>query len=73
MDQEREFLRSAAIKEGKPANIVDKMVEGRLQQFIAEKALLAQPYVKDDKQSVGDFAKSKGMTVKKFELYILGQ
>ncbi len=73
VDQEREFLRSAAIKEGKPANIVDKMVEGRLQQFIAEMALLAQPYVKDDKQSVGDFAKSKGMTVKKFELYILGQ
>lgn len=73
VDQEREYLRSAAIKEGKPANIVDKMVEGRLQQFIAEKALLAQPYVKDDKQSVGDFAKSKGMTVKKFVLYILGQ
>lgn len=73
VDQEREYLRSAAIKEGKPANIVDKMVEGRLQQFIAEKALLAQPYVKDDKQTVGDFAKSKGMTVKKFVLYILGQ
>lgn len=73
VEQEREYLRSAAIKEGKPANIVDKMVEGRLQQFIAEKALLAQPYVKDDKQSVGDFAKSKGMTVKKFVLYILGQ
>ncbi|MCA9160511.1 MAG: translation elongation factor Ts, partial [Planctomycetales bacterium] len=73
VDQEREYLRSAAIKEGKPANIVDKMVEGRLQQFIAEKALLAQPYVKDDKQTVGDFAKSKGMTVKKFELFILGQ
>lgn len=73
VDQEREYLRSAAIKEGKPANIVDKMVEGRLQQFIAEKALLAQPFVKDDKQSVGDFAKSKGMTVKKFVLFILGQ
>ena len=73
VEQEREYLRSAAFKEGKPANIVDKMVEGRLQQFIAEKALLAQPYVKDDKQSVGDFAKSKGMTVKKFVLYILGQ
>ena len=73
VDQEREFLRSAALKEGKPANIVDKMVEGRLQQFIAEKALLAQPFVKDDKQSVGDFAKSKGMTIHKFVLYILGQ
>ncbi len=73
VEQEREYLRSAAIKEGKPANIVDKMVEGRLQQFIAEKALLAQPFVKDDKQSVGDFAKSNGMTIKKFVLYILGQ
>ncbi len=73
VDQEREFLRSAALKEGKPENIVDKMVEGRLQQFIAEKALLAQPFVKDDKQTVGDFAKSKGMVIKKFVLFILGQ
>lgn len=73
VEQEREYLRSAALKEGKPANIVDKMVEGRLQQFIAEKALLAQPFVKDDKQSVGDFAKSKGMTIKNFVLFILGQ
>ncbi len=73
VEQEREFLRSAALKEGKPANIVDKMVEGRLQQFIAERALLAQAFVKDDKQSVGDYAKSQGMTIKKFVLYILGQ
>jgi elongation factor Ts len=73
VEQEREYLRSAALKEGKPANIVDKMVEGRLQQFIAEKALLAQPFVKDDKQSVGDFAKSNGMSIKRFVLYILGQ
>lgn len=73
IEQEREYLRSAALKEGKPANIVDKMVEGRLQQFIAEKALLAQPFVKDDKQTVGEFAKSNGMSIKKFVLYILGQ
>ncbi len=73
VEKEREFLRSAALKEGKPENIVDKMVEGRLQQFIAERALLAQAFVKDDKQSVGDFAKSHGMMVKKFVLYILGQ
>jgi elongation factor Ts len=73
VEQEREYLRSAALKEGKPENIVDKMVEGRLQQFIAGKALLAQPYVKDDKQSVGEYAKSQGMTIKGFVLYILGQ
>lgn len=73
VEQEREYLRSAALKEGKPENIVDKMVEGRLQQFIAGKALLAQPFVKDDKQSVEEYAKSQGMTIKGFVLYILGQ
>lgn len=73
VEQEREYLRSAALKEGKPENIVDKMVEGRLQQFIASKALLAQPFVKDDKQSVEEYAKSQGMKIKGFVLYILGQ
>lgn len=73
VEQEREFLRAAALKEGKPEKIVDKMVEGRIQQYFAEKALLSQPFVKDDKQTVGDFAKSNGMEVKDFVLYILGQ
>ncbi len=73
VDREREFLRSAALKEGKPENIVDKMVEGRLRQFFAEKVLLEQPFVKDDKQTVGQYAKSSGMEVKKFVVYVLGQ
>lgn len=69
--KEREFLRSAALKEGKPEAIVDKMVEGRLRQFVAERALLEQPFVKDDKQSVGDYAKSQGMAVKKYWHWVL--
>jgi elongation factor Ts len=73
VEKEREFLRSAALKEGKPEAIVDKMVEGRLKQFFAEKVLLEQPFVKDDKQSVGQYAKGNGMEIKKFVLYILGQ
>ncbi len=73
VDQEREFLRSAALKEGKPESIVDKMVEGRLKQFFAEKVLLEQPFVKDDKQTVGQYAKGNGMEIKQFVLYILGQ
>ena len=72
LDKEREFLRAAAIKEGKPENIVDKMVEGRLRQFIAERALLEQPFVKDDKQSVGQYAKANGMTVKQYWHWVLG-
>ncbi len=69
--KEREFLRSAAIKEGKPEAIVDKMVEGRLRQFVAERALLEQAFVKDDKQSVGDYAKSQGMKVNNYWHWVL--
>lgn len=73
VEKEREFLRSAALKEGKPENIVDKMVEGRLRQFFSEKVLLEQPFVKDDKQSVGQYAKGNGMEIKNFVFYVLGQ
>jgi elongation factor Ts len=73
VDAERKVLRELALKEGKPESIVDKMVEGRLRQFFAEKVLLEQPFVKDDKQSVGQFAKSNGLEVHKFVHYVLGE
>ncbi len=73
VESEREVLKAAALKEGKPANIVDKMVEGRLRQFYAERTLLEQPFVKDDKQTVGNYAKANGMKVKGFHHWILGQ
>ena len=71
--KEREILRAAALAEGKPEAIVDKMVEGRLRQYFAEKAALEQPFVKDDKQTVGQYAKANNMQVKKFVFYVLGQ
>jgi elongation factor Ts len=70
---ERTALREMAIKEGKPEAIVDKMVDGRLKQFFAERVLLEQPFVKDDKQSVGQYAKSNGLEINKFVHYILGE
>jgi elongation factor Ts len=73
VNKEREFLRDAALKEGKPENIVDKMVEGRLRNFFAESVLLEQPFVKDDKQSVGQFAKANGMTIHKYVHWELGE
>ncbi len=73
VDAERKVLRELALKEGKPESIVDKMVDGRLRQFFAEKVLLEQPFVKDDKQSVGQFAKSNGVEVQKFVHYVLGE
>jgi elongation factor Ts len=73
VSKEREILREAALKEGKPANIVDKMVEGRMRSFYAEQVLCEQPFVKDDKMSVGKYAKSHGMTIKRFVHWELGQ
>lgn len=73
VEKERGLLREQALAEGKPANIVDKMVEGRLKVFFAERVLLEQPFVKDDKQSVGAYAKANGMEVKDFVCMILGE
>ena len=50
VNKEREILKEAALAEGKPENIVEKMVEGRIRNFFAERCLMEQPFVKDDKQ-----------------------
>ena len=73
VDKEREILSEAARKEGKPENIIAKMVEGRLRNFYAERVLLEQPFVKDDKQTVGKFAKEAGMKVVRFVHWELGK
>jgi elongation factor Ts len=74
VDKEREILREAALGEGKPANIVDKMVEGRLQNFFAERVLLEQQFVKDDKkQSVGTIAANHQMQIREFVRWELGE
>jgi elongation factor Ts len=73
VEKERQILREAALAEGKPANIVDKMVEGRLKSFYAEKALLEQPFVKDSAITVGKYAQQNGMTIKKFVHWELGK
>lgn len=64
--KEREILSEAARKEGKPENIIEKMVEGRLRNFYAECCLTEQPFVKDDKQTVGQVAKAAGMKLLRF-------
>jgi elongation factor Ts len=70
---EREILRAAALKEGKPANIVDKMVEGRLKNFYAEKVLHEQPFVKENTQTVAAFASGHKMKIKQFVHWVLGK
>ena len=71
--QEREILRAAALKEGKPANIVDKMVEGRLKNFYAEKVLHEQPFVKENTQTVAAYADGHKMKIKQFVHWVLGK
>jgi len=70
--KEREILTEAARKEGKPENIIAKMIEGRLRNFFSQCVLLEQPFVKDDKQTVGQLAKSAGLEVKSVDNWKLG-
>ena len=72
VNKEREILSEAARKEGKPENIIAKMIEGRLRNFFSQCVLLEQPFVKDDKQTVGQLAKSAGLEVKSVENWKLG-
>jgi elongation factor Ts len=71
--KERAILTEQARKEGKPENIIEKMIEGRMRNFYAEHVLTEQPFVKDDKQSVGKVAGSGGMKLVKFIRWQLGE
>ena len=71
--RERDIAAAKAAESGKPANIVEKMVEGSVQKFLKEVTLLGQPFVKDDKQTVEQLLKSKGAQVHAFKLYVVGE
>lgn len=57
LEKEKEILRAQALNEGKPENIVDKMVAGRISKFYKEVCLVEQPYVKDPDKAVKAFVK----------------
>jgi elongation factor Ts len=59
IDKERDILRSQAEGSGKPASVIEKIVEGKLGKFYAENVLLEQPYVKNPEQTVEEYLKSK--------------
>jgi elongation factor Ts len=71
--KERDIAAAKAAESGKPANIVEKMVEGSVQKFLKEVTLLGQPFVKDDKQTIEALLKSKGASVAAFVLYVVGE
>lgn len=73
VQKERSIAAAKAAESGKPANIVEKMVEGAVQKFLKEVTLLGQPFVKNDKQSIEQLLKSKGAAVAGFTLYVVGE
>ena len=76
--RETEVYRALAEKEGKPEQVWDRIVEGRLKKFYSEVCLLEQAYVRDDQMTVGEFVKEtmgrlgENITVRRFVRYQLG-
>ena len=76
--REREIL-SAQVESGKPAAIVEKIIEGKLGRFFAEVCLLEQPYIRDDKRTVADIVRDaaaktgENIVVRRFSRFRLGQ
>ena len=73
IQKERDIAVAKAAESGKPASIVEKIVEGSVQKFLKEVTLLGQPFVKDDKQTIEALLKSKGASVARFVLYVVGE
>jgi elongation factor Ts len=72
--KERTIAAARAADSGKPANIVEKMVDGAVAKFLAEVTLLAQPFVKGDgKQTVEQLVKAQGAVVNDFTLFVVGE
>lgn len=79
VEKEKEFLRSQALAEGKPAAVVEKMIEGRLNKFYEQICLLDQAYIKDPDKKVGDLITETTATigekiaVRRFVRFVLGE
>ncbi|WP_295624730.1 translation elongation factor Ts [uncultured Nitrosomonas sp.] len=70
---EREIFTAQAAESGKPANIIEKMVDGRITKYLAEITLLGQPFVKDPEQTVEKLLASKSATVNDFTMFVVGE
>lgn len=79
LNHEKEILRAQAINEGKPAAIVDKMIEGRVKKFYEEVCLLEQPFVKDPSKTIKDIVNEAILTIgekisiRRFTRYEMGE
>lgn len=79
LDKEREILKGQAEQSGKPAQVIEKIVEGRLNKYFSERVLLEQPFIKDPDITVQEFITSKiavlkeNIQVRRFMRYERGE
>ena len=73
VEKEREIYRAQAEESGKPQEIVEKMVDGRVRKYLAEISLTEQPFVKDSEKKVGDLCSSSGAKILRFVRYEVGE
>ncbi len=79
LERERAIFRDQALASGKPANVVDKIVDGKMEKFYAESVLLEQPFVKDPDKTVGQLVAEKvgkigeNIQVRRFARFKLGE
>ena len=73
LDKEKEILMAQAESSGKPKEIIEKMMTGRLKKYVAEICLDGQPFVKNPDQTVAQLLKDKGATVNAFTRYEVGE
>ncbi len=73
LEKEKEILRAQALESGKPADIVEKMLTGRIRKYLAEITLLGQSFVKDPDKTVETLLSDAGATVKNFVRYEVGE
>lgn len=71
--KEREIYTAQAAESGKPADIVARMVEGRIVKYLAEVTLQGQPFVKDPDQTVEKLLQARKATVQRFHMFIVGE
>lgn len=79
IEAERETQRKLTLQEGKPENVVDKIVDGRMNKFFEELVLMEQPFIKDDKVTIEDLRKQvvaevgENVVVRRFSRFELGE
>jgi elongation factor Ts len=79
VEKEREILKAQTLNEGKPANIVDKIVDGRIDKFFKDVCLLEQPFVKEPDKTVEQLLKEKiaqigeNISIRRFTRFVVGE